>query len=102
MNPDNLGNKQNLDEEGSIEELKKDLYSRQSRFFATDHELPSLRKHQLEVAEDWQSEELPKPKHMFKNPTTRLSFLKKLLLVSVVFLSALSGFLFLFFLVVLT
>lgn len=98
MNPDDLEYKKNSRQDGSIEELKKDLYSRQGHFNSGEHDIPSFKKHSVEVAGDWQSEELPKPRHMFSSSSARLSFLKKLLLVSVIFFfGALGVSLFVFF-----
>ena len=74
-------------EEDSLETLEENLYSRQGDFSATKKSEARFKRHDINVAKGWGREVVPARHRNFSEDTTdsRMSFLKKLFITSVVF-----------------
>ncbi|MSU55149.1 MAG: hypothetical protein EXS46_01245 [Candidatus Taylorbacteria bacterium] len=69
----------------SLEELKKDLYSRRDYFSTRSRSQDMLKKHDSDVSKDWGDKELVIKGRSLPDPVKRMALLKKTFVISVIF-----------------
>jgi hypothetical protein len=80
------------DSEDSLEVFKENLYSRNENFHDRAEAPANFRPHDLDqVPKDWGGSSLNDKTYFFQHPERRMSFLKKMLIASIVFLLASVG-----------
>lgn len=77
--------------EESLETLNKDLYSRRDYFSGRAEKQGRFKPHDIEVPKNWGGESVKSQNRPFQNPADRLSFLRKLFIVSLVFFLVSAG-----------
>lgn len=87
MNTNERSNLNKQADEDSIEELKKSLYSRRAVFSSRSRSQDTLGRHDADdaIPKDWGAKDLEIKGRSLPDPTTRLRFLKKLFVASVIF-----------------